>query len=516
MVAGGFAPACDGSTPSPLEPARFDESVCPFVVHPSQIQGSTMRCGVLYTPEVHASPSRLIQVPVLIFKGSAPTSPPLVYLSGGPGQSWADMGLEQMTASRTQSFSMDLVFIEQRGTGLSTPRLDCAGLGEGDDFDLALVAACVSDLKGQGVNIAAYNLQEMAEDVATFQSVMGYPTIAIDGVSYGTAWGLELLRAHSATTSFAILDSVINPAIPMFSEHASATDGGFAAIFAACAADSACASSYGDLKAKMVAALGALESRPLTLVQTGAPYDDHAMFWDAVAAVAFGPELFPRMLDEVAAAIAGGAGQLLYDSSLSNILGLDAQALSHSAIGQRASVLCADNQLVTVEETESDLSTVTPAFRPYLDQSTSVEGCQAWPYQHRTALDYAPVSSAVPTLLLSGVLDPLTSPDWARRASSTLSQSYWVALPGVGHGASSSSSQCARSLVSKFVASPGPPDTTCVQSMKITFAGPAKPSPRVVSGDGTAKGEGLTARARVARLFQRRSIERRMAALLGD
>jgi hypothetical protein len=55
-----------------------------------------------------------------------------------------------------------------------------------------------------------------------------------------------------------------------------------------------------------------------------------------------------------------------------------------------------------------------------------------------------------------------------------------------------------------------------VQSMKIAFAGPAKPSPRVGSGDAAAKGDALTARSRVERLFQRRSVERRMAALLGD
>jgi hypothetical protein len=207
---------------------------------------------------------------------------------------------------------------------------------------------------------------------------------------------------------------------------------------------------------------------------------------------------------------------MLYDSGLSNILGLDVQALSHAAIGQRASVLCSDNQLVTVGQTESDLATVTPAFRPYLDQSAAVEGCQAWPYQHRTALDFAAVSSVVPTLLLSGSLDPLTSPDWARRASSTLSHGYWVALPGLGHGASSSSSQCARSIVSQFVVSPGPPNTACVQSMKTAFAGPAKASMRVALGEAPAKGDGLTARARVAHLFQRRSVERRMAALLRD
>src|ERR1019366_5603537 len=63
--------ACGGSDSG----THFDERLCPFVVDASQIQGTTMRCGILYTPEVHASPARYIQVPILIFKGSSPTLP---------------------------------------------------------------------------------------------------------------------------------------------------------------------------------------------------------------------------------------------------------------------------------------------------------------------------------------------------------------------------------------------------------------------------------------------------------
>ena len=198
---------------------HFDERACPFVVDPSQIQGTTMRCGVLYTPEVHASPSRYIEVPVLIFKGMSPGLPPIVNLSGGPGQSWADLGLDTLTASDTRSLPMDFVFIEQRGTGLSRPRLDCPPAAK-DDTVSDYAGRCTSDLRAQGTNIAAYNIQEMAEDVASFQSALGYPKIVLDGVSYGTAWGLQILRAHSPLVSSAILDSVVNPTIPVFSASA--------------------------------------------------------------------------------------------------------------------------------------------------------------------------------------------------------------------------------------------------------------------------------------------------------
>jgi pimeloyl-ACP methyl ester carboxylesterase len=463
--------ACGGSA-SPG--THFDERVCPFVVDASQIQGTTMRCGILYTPEVHASPARYIQVPILIFKGSSPTLPPVVNLSGGPGQSWADLGLDTLTASNTQSLPTDFVFIEQRGTGLSRPRLDCPAELK-NDTAAGYAARCASDLRAQGTNIAAYNIQEMAEDVASFQSALGYPKIVLDGVSYGTAWGLQILRSHSPIVRSAILDSVVTPTIPVFSESASTTDAAFTAAFTTCASDSSCSGVYGDLRSKMEAALPQLKAAPLKLAGTTTSYDDNALFGDAVSILAFAPDLLPRMIDGVAAALASGSGQLLYDSDLGAIIGLDTTALSGSAQGQYLSVVCADNQFVTQSQVRSDLAKVTPAFAPYLDYSSDLALCQAWSYQQRNPSDYAAVTSAVPTLLTSGSFDPLTSPSWAEQAAGTLASAYWVEFPGLGHDEGASSDPCPAGILTQFLLSAAAPDTSCVQSMKVAFAAPATP-----------------------------------------
>jgi pimeloyl-ACP methyl ester carboxylesterase len=514
--------ACGGGNAS--SGAHFDESVCPFVVDASQVQGVTIRCGVLHTPEVHASPSRYIQVPVLIFKGRNPSAPPVVNLSGGPGQSWADLGLDTFTASDTQSLPMDMVFIEQRGTGLSRPRLDCPPQGS-NESNASFGAHCTSAMQAQGTNVAAYNVQEMAEDVATFQSVLGYPRIALDGVSYGTAWGLQILRAHSAIVSSAILDSVVNPTIPTFSAGASATDAGFTAAFAACASDSACSGAYGDLKSKMAAALTSLKAKPLTVAGTKTTYDDWAMFGDAVVVLAFTPNLLPRMIAAVTAAIASGDGQLLYDADLNAIVGSDTQALLGYATGQYFSVVCTDNQFVTGNEVRSDLAKVSPAFSPYLDSTGDLQVCQMWDYQRRSVTDYSAVTSPVTTLLVSGSFDPLTSPDWAQLASTTLSNGYWVEFPGLGHDEGASTDPCPEGILSQFLSSPGAPDTSCVQSMTVAFSAPAAPITVVIAAQGGARlpaahaaGPGLadrlTMRSRIDNLLARRHLQRRMVELI--
>lgn len=44
-----------------------------------------------------------------------------------------------------------------------------------------------------------------------------------------------------------------------------------------------------------------------------------------------------------------------------------------------------------------------------------------------------PVTSAIPTLILSGEYDPVTPPASGMLAARTLSKSYYFSFPGVGH-----------------------------------------------------------------------------------
>ena len=160
------------------------------------------------------------------------------------------------------------------------------------------------------------------------------------------------------------------------------------------------------------------------------------------------------------------------------------------SLDQYLSVVCTDNQFVTVSQTRSDLAKVTPAFSSYLDYSGNISICQAWKYQQRSVSDYSAVTSPVTTLLVSGSFDPLTAPDWARQASTTLSNGYWVEFPGLGHDEGASNDSCPQGILSQFLLSPGAPDTSCVQSMSVAFAAPAKPATVVINAQRRA---GLTA-----------------------
>ena len=76
-----------------------------------------------------------------------------------------------------------------------------------------------------------------------------------------------------------------------------------------------------------------------------------------------------------------------------------------------------------------------------------------------------PVASSVPTLLISGSFDTLTSLAGAKAAATKLSHATIISIPGVGHFVSPAS-PCAQAVVVSFLADPNAPDTSCVGAVK--------------------------------------------------
>jgi pimeloyl-ACP methyl ester carboxylesterase len=104
--------------------------------------------------------------------------------------------------------------------------------------------------------------------------------------------------------------------------------------------------------------------------------------------------------------------------------------------------------------------------------------CSVWP---RGTLDpdlHAPLSIAVPALLLSGELDPITPPRYAERTLAGARQALHLVVPGHGHG--QLLEPCVNRIVAAFLAqhSIGDLDTRCVDTLQpapffLTFTGTA-------------------------------------------
>lgn len=85
------------------------------------------------------------------------------------------------------------------------------------------------------------------------------------------------------------------------------------------------------------------------------------------------------------------------------------------------------------------------------------------------------MASSIPTLLISGSFDTLTSLAGAKQAAAKLSDATIISIPGVGHFVSPAS-PCAQAVVASFLADPAAPDTSCVGALQPErFTAPASP-----------------------------------------
>src|SRR4030095_12867830 len=100
----------------------------PYVFEAANQQKVDAELGHLFVPENRRNPNgRLIELAFVRFRSTASNpGPPVVYLAGGPGGS----GVAAARGSRFPLFFAmrqirDVIAIDQRGTGLSKPNLNC-------------------------------------------------------------------------------------------------------------------------------------------------------------------------------------------------------------------------------------------------------------------------------------------------------------------------------------------------------------------------------------------------------
>jgi pimeloyl-ACP methyl ester carboxylesterase len=209
-------------------PAREGHLVLtPYVLESSDGRIRTpAELGRLTVRENRRKPaSRLIEIAFLRVKSTASRpGPPLIFLAGGPGGSGIDAARRPALLAFFSQFSSigDVVFLDQRSTGLSTPRLDCPGAwdlpldrpgsrAETQRIGLPKAQACRAEWTDLGVDVSGYNTEENADDVDAVRQALGADTMNLYGVSYGSHLGLSIIRRHGPRVHRAVLGMIEGP-----------------------------------------------------------------------------------------------------------------------------------------------------------------------------------------------------------------------------------------------------------------------------------------------------------------
>ena len=239
---------------------RFERSVCH--VDGEWARASRRDCGWLIVPERRgAANSGRIRLALEIFRGGDnATAPPIVFLHGGPGGAGGIRTFSAAVASAPFARDRDVVIFDQRGAGLSQPKL-CPDYDSvtaktynmrtspvRDSLLKAARRACVALLDKQGIHRDAYSTAENAADAIDLRRVLGYHAWIVYGGSYGARLAQELMRRDSAAVIAAILASPAPQAFSRQAEQPLLTQRAFERLFAECRLQPTCRDAFPDVE----------------------------------------------------------------------------------------------------------------------------------------------------------------------------------------------------------------------------------------------------------------------------
>lgn len=480
-IALGLLVACASTlTPTPAAPNAPAIALAPCQLSaPGLPNRLAAQCGTLTVPEDRATPNgRQIELRLAVLKALRrnPQPDPLFFLTGGPGQAATESYLQLAPAFARLNQDRDIVLVDQRGTGQSAP-LECPAIA--DDADETQLAEWLTQCRaGLAADARYYTTSIAMDDLDAVRQALGYSTINLYGVSYGTRAALTYVRQYPQSVRAVILDGVVPSDEALGLDVARDAERALALIFARCASESDCHAAFPNVQSEFESLLAELESAPvkvsLTHPVTGAPTDftfNRDTFAASVRLLSYAPEtvaLLPLLIHHTVstrdyarfAALSLQVGDSL-ESSISN--------------GMAYSVLCAED-----EPFFTDAQAEAANADTYLGNTQTAELrrlCAVWPRGTVPADFKQPVRADVPVLLLSGEADPVTPPENAAQVAATLPNSLSLIAAGQGHNVILRG--CLPRVAADFLetGSVAGLDTACVSSIVpmpffISFAGP--------------------------------------------
>jgi pimeloyl-ACP methyl ester carboxylesterase len=353
-------------------------------------------------------------------------------VAGGPGQGSAhtfDLSDPDEAAYFQFLFpGYTLVAYDDRGTGASNV-LDCAALDgpilSGDDAEVA--AECAAQL---GPGTSFYSTADHAADLEAVRQSLGFPRIAVMGVSYGTRLALAYASAYPQHVERLVLDSIVPP--DKDSAFESDTLKAMPATLSQYCAGGLCAGATKDFAGDVVAVVNKLGSGLAT----------------RILGVVVDADLNPGLAAELPAAFHAARGgdmlPLLHAMLLdTGELGTGPADFSEALY---VATVCDDGPFPwTAATAPSDRPAAVKAaiaalppgslgpFGAWAASLGNAETCAGWPTPTSDIATPAGPLPDVPVLGFSGNLDLRTPTAGATGLMAQFPQGHLVVVPGVGH-----------------------------------------------------------------------------------
>jgi len=429
------------------------------------------RCGSVTVSEDPSDPaSRQIDLRIAVVESisRSPEPDPLFLLVGGPGQSV----LETYPAISSTLFRIhekrDIVLVDQRGTGASNP-LRCLNRDEEivDDTELiARLKECPAKLEA---DLRFYTTDIAMQDLDHVRAMLGYETINLYGISYGTRAALVYLKMYPEHVRSVVLDAVVDPSFVLYQDAAQDGQQALDLFFERCEADQACSSTYPDLRSEFEALSGVLDEAPVEVTLphpiTGKPLQ-FTVTQTALANIVFNTLYVPDLVAMLPLAIHLAYTETNYAPLITQAYMVDAGIYD----GMFYSVACTEDApfLSLSDDDEALFGSSAQYF---------AEVCEAWRQGEPAQVLRELVASDVPVLMFSGAADPITPPWHAEKLAGSLGNSLHLVFEGMGHG--NANTECGTRIMKNFIESGSIVglDTACVDQVEpppffVDFSGP--------------------------------------------
>ena len=468
-------PAADAPS---FQPCRLE--------HRTRLASFAAECTTLRVPEDRQTPQgrqlelRIARIPA-ISRRKAPD--PLFLIAGGPGSGTADMYPEVAAAFARIGRDRDIVLVDQRGTGGSNA-LQCKP-EDPDAVDVSTAASvaqaadCLAALR-QRSDPAQYTSSLAVQDLDRVREALGYERINIYGVSYGSRVAQHYLRRFPQRVRSLILDGVVPPGLVLGPDIALDAEAALTRILGRCAADRACAASFGDPTELYRRLRARLEQGPVT-VSLADPTTGQGRTM-SFTKQHLGVVLRLQSYSSTTASLLPLALHEAIASDnfvpLAGLFRMTAANLGDTiSAGMHNSVVCTEDA-PGFENKAVDRAQLQRTYIGAEQIDALIAVCRSWPRGPLDADFHQPLRSNAPVLLLSGEDDPVTPPAGAEAAMRGLANARHLRLAAQGHGQIGVT--CMDRVVADFIRDLAPRqlDARCLDAVKpapffTSLAGPA-------------------------------------------
>ncbi len=396
-----------------------------------------------------------IKIAVIPAVSEAKEPDPLVLFAGGPGQGARSMGRFVNMSFRGVNENRDIVLIDQRGMGDSSP-LTC----EMPDMDFSsmdsdsmmeiyqnVIKDCASSLDA---DVTLYTQDIANEDIHEILVGLGYGQVNLYGASWGTRSALLYANQFPDQVRTVTVDGTapLSNKVPLyFTRDAQKT---INLLLQDCHNDADCDAAFTDIEQRFnqfmttypEEGISTRIADPNTGKMTEVTIGKDIVI-SAIRTILYSPDM-TRMLPL--------ALERMIEGDFRPLAGMmSGMGDAGMTLGATLTILCSE-EFSRFSEAEMR-ERAEDGFEAGTFASMMYESCKLWPKAPLPQLYTQTLEQNMPTLILSGAVDPVTPPYWGEEMKTHFPNSLHLTAPNTGHNVAPVG--CADDLITEFVKSAG-------------------------------------------------------------